>query len=260
MAWLLAGYVIVAAGMGLLWLLQRRIGDAGVVDVGWSLSLGLLAGILAVGGEGDASRRALLAVLAGAWSLRLGTHLLIDRVLARGEDGRYQMLRESWGARQQPYMFLFFQAQALIAVLFAVPFLVVAGNPRSLGPLDVVAVALWLVAVGGEAVADRQLARFKADPANKGRTCRVGLWSVSRHPNYFFEWLHWFAYVVLAVGAPHAWLSLLGPVAMLLFLLRVTGIPYTERRALLSRGEDYARYQREVSPFIPWFSRKERVS
>ena len=261
MAWhasslLLSGVLGVAIAMAALWLVQLRTRDAGIVDVGWSLSLGVLAAWLAFGGGGDPGRRALLAVVAGAWSLRLGLHLLIDRVLAHGEDGRYQMLREAWGSREQPYMFLFFQAQALISGLFAIPFAVIAFNPRPLGPLDLAAVVIWLIAVVGESVADRQLARFKSDPSSKGRTCRVGLWSVSRHPNYFFEWIHWFTYVILAIGAPHAWLALIGPVVMLLFLLRVTGIPYTEKRALLSRGEDYARYQREVSSFVPWFPRK----
>jgi steroid 5-alpha reductase family enzyme len=66
----------------------------------------------------------------------------------------------------------------------------------------VLAVAIWAGSVVGEAVADRQLARFRADPAHRGKTCRDGLWRYSRHPNYFFEWLHWFAYVVLPSVRP----------------------------------------------------------
>jgi steroid 5-alpha reductase family enzyme len=115
----------------------------------------------------------------------------------------------------------------------------------------VAAVATWLVAVGGEWLADRQLAAFRADPGNRGRTCRAGLWAWSRHPNYFFEWLHWFAYLWLAIGSRLWWLALTGPVVMLLFLYRVSGIPWTEAQSLRSRGEDYARYQREVSAFFP---------
>ena len=113
------------------------------------------------------------------------------------------------------------------------------------------AILTWVVAVGGEWLADRQLADFRADPANRGRTCREGLWGWSRHPNYFFEWLHWFAYLWLAVGSHLWWLALIGPVLMLLFLYRVSGIPWTEAQALRSRGEDYVRYQREVSAFLP---------
>ena len=113
---------------------------------------------------------------------------------------------------------------------------------------------LWAgpgAAGSGEAVADHQLAKFRQDPANRGQTCRVGLWAWSRHPNYFFEWMHWFAYLVLALGSARWWLALSGPVLMLLFLYRVSGIPWTEAQSLRSRGEDYRRYQREVSAFGP---------
>ena len=102
--------------------------------------------------------------------------------------------------------------------------------------------------------ADTTLARFRADPVNKGKTCREGLWRYSRHPNYFFEWTHWLAYAAMAPGEWQVWLS---PALMLYFLLRVTGIPATEAQALRSRGEDYRRYQAETSMFIPWFSRRD---
>jgi steroid 5-alpha reductase family enzyme len=109
----------------------------------------------------------------------------------------------------------------------------------------------------GESVADRQLGRFKTRPGSRGLACREGLWRYSRHPNYFFEWLVWIAYSLLAWPAPHGYLALPIPLLMLFFLLRVTGIPYTEAQALRSRGEAYARYQREVSAFIPWFPRRQ---
>ena len=86
---------------------------------------------------------------------------------------------------------------------------------------------------------------------SRGRVCREGLWGWTRHPNYFFEWIHWWAYVLLGVGAPHGWLTLGGPVVMFLFLTRVTGIPPTEARLVESRGEEYRRYQREVNAFFP---------
>jgi steroid 5-alpha reductase family enzyme len=117
----------------------------------------------------------------------------------------------------------------------------------------VLAVAIWAGSVVGEAVADRQLARFRADPAHRGKTCRDGLWRYSRHPNYFFEWLHWFAYVVLAIGSPWAWLSWCGPVVMYVFLRWISGIPYTEAQALRTRGEEYREYQRTTPMLFPWF-------
>ena len=123
---------------------------------------------------------------------------------------------------------------------------------------DHIGLATWLASVGGEALADRQLARFRADPRHRGKTCRAGLWRYSRHPNYFFEWLHWFAYVLLAVGSPIAWLAWSGPVVMYVFLRWISGIPWTEQQALRSRGEDYARYQRSTPMLIPWFPKEDR--
>jgi len=100
-------------------------------------------------------------------------------------------------------------------------------------------------------MADRQLAAWREDPANAGRTCRAGLWAWSRHPNYFFEWLHWLAYPLLAVGLPLGWTVWFVPALMLLLVLKVTGIPPTERRSLERRGDDYRAYQRSTSAFIP---------
>ena len=118
------------------------------------------------------------------------------------------------------------------------------------------AVILWVVAWLGEAVADAQLAKFKADPASKGRTCRVGLWRYSRHPNYFFEWLTWVAFAWFATSSPNGWIGWISPALILYFLLRVTGIPATEEQALRSRGENYRRYQETTSAFLPWFPKK----
>ena len=107
--------------------------------------------------------------------------------------------------------------------------------------------------MAGESIADRQLAAHRNNPSNQGKTCRNGLWRYSRHPNYFFEWLHWFSYAFLTVGLGAGWVmaSLAGPVVMLVFLYRVTGIPYTEAQALRTRRADYVEYQRTTSAFIP---------
>jgi steroid 5-alpha reductase family enzyme len=137
--------------------------------------------------------------------------------------------------------------------VLAGPFFVAAADPSpTLHPLLILGAALAFASVIGEGVADAQLRRFKADPANRGTVCRVGLWSWSRHPNYFFDWLVWCAFVLLALGSPWGWVTIVSPALMLYFLLRVTGIPATEAHALRSRGAAYARYQREVSAFIPW--------
>jgi len=177
--------------------------------------------------------------------------------MCRERRAWYLPLRSKWGDRAQSRFFVFFQLQALVDMIFSLPYLVAMTNPTpGLGVWGLAGVLVWVVAVVGEALADRQLAAFRADPANRGRTCRVGLWRASRHPNYFFEWLHWWSYVLLAVGSPWWALTLVGPALMLFFLFKVTGIPATEAQALASRGEDYRDYQRTTSAFIPWFPRR----
>lgn len=251
-AWGLSGVLMAA-----LWAVQRRTGDAGVVDVGWSAGLGIAAVAQALLSGAPAERRVLVAVLAGTWSARLATYLYRDRVRGKEEDGRYRKLRAEWGPAAQRNMFLFFQAQALSIGILSLPYVLALTNPRgTLGPADAAGACILVLAVAGESVADRQLARFRADPANRGRTCRAGLWRFSRHPNYFFEWLQWWAWVPLAWGSPLWWASLAAPAVMLYLILKVTGIPPTEARALETRGEDYRAYQRTTSAFVPWFPRE----
>jgi hypothetical protein len=114
-----------------------------------------------------------------------------------------------------------------------------------------VAAGVWLLSVGGEAWPTASWPASAPNPANKGRTCRDGLWRYSRHPNYFFEWLHWFTYVLLAVGSPLWWLAWAGPLLMYVFLRYLSGIPFTEKQALRSRGDDYRAYQRSTPMFFP---------
>ena len=246
---------VMVAVMFSLWLLQRRTQNAGWVDVGWSAGVGLVGGLFAAFAPGDFARRILVGALIVLWAARLALHIL-RRVVGEPEDGRYTRLREEWGDAAQSRLFRFYQIQAVLAVLFALPVLVVAADTRpGLGIREAVAVSIWCAAVVGEWIADRQLTRFRRDPANRGRTCRVGLWRTSRHPNYFFEWVHWWTYVVAGLGAPWWGVTLLGPVLMLFFLLKVTGVPATEQRAALSRP-DYEEYRRGTSAFVPWFTRR----
>tara|TARA_B100000686_G_scaffold348069_1_gene438249 strand:+ start:2274 stop:3065 length:792 start_codon:yes stop_codon:yes gene_type:complete len=258
LAFLIYLWVFMAFVMVWLWLYQNKYQDAGIADVGWSYGLAGAAIYFSWIGDGEENRRFLLTFLASIWGIRLGTYLLIDRLLrAKEEDGRYQYLRRHFGERAQRGFFWFFQGQALFVVIFAIPFWVVAWNPNpGLTIWDLIGTIAWIAANAGEWLADKQLFDFRSNPKNKGKVCQIGLWRFSRHPNYFFEWVHWWSYVALSIGSSLWWLALVGPTFMGYLLIRVTGIPYTESQALRTRGDSYQAYQKTTSPFFPWFPKE----
>jgi steroid 5-alpha reductase family enzyme len=251
----LTGFAGLAGLFSLVWLVQLRTRNAGLVDAVWSWSLGLLAVLYAAAGTAPAPLRGLLAVLGGLWGLRLGTHLFL-RNHGRPEDGRYRRLRQQWGAGADRKLFWFFQLQVVFSMLLSLGFAAVAWSPvaPAAGWL-LCGAAVWLVAVAGEGLADWQLERFKQDPAAAGQVCRRGLWRYSRHPNYFFECLHWLAYVPLAAASPWWWLTLAPPLIMAFLLLKLSGVPVTEAQTARSRP-GYAEYMRTTSVLIPWPPRK----
>lgn len=251
---LLIGWGIAASLLWSLYLLQRRTRDATAVDAGWAASLVLLAVLYAAFAPGHTSHGVLIACLAGLENLRLASVVL--RRIGRGEDTRYRELRGRWRAkgREQWSFAIFYQAQAALAALLSVPLLLAAFNGHDgLEPLEWAGAAVWTGGALFEAAADRQLRRHKKRPQNKGKTMRSGLWRYSRHPNYFGQWLTWIGYALVATAAPWGWLAWFAPALMLYLILYVTGVKPSEEAAIKSRGEDFRRYQRETSPFLPWF-------
>lgn len=255
---LLQVWLMSALVMSVAWFFSMRVKNVGYVDVVWAGLMAAAAVLVSVQGDGTDLPRALVALFGCLWGARLCIHLL-KRVMHEPEDGRYQALRAAWNGSPAKF-FVFFQMQALIVAMFSIPFYAAASrHSAEVCVWTLGAIGIWLISVFGEYLSDKQLADFRNNPKNKGKTCRSGLWAYSRHPNYFFEWLHWFSYVLLAVNSEYFWYSWLGPIVMLAFLYRVSGIPWTEAQSLRSRGDDYRLYQNEVSAFIPWFPRS-RIS
>lgn len=246
---------VVIAAKSLAWVIQWRSGNGGMVDPIWAWTLGGLAVLYAGLGSAPMEVRVALALMGGLWGLRLGTHLFM-RNWGKPEDWRYAKFRAQWGARAQFNMFWFFQFQNLFTLMLsASAFIVVAWRPDN-PPLLAFAAAgfLWLVSVLGEGLADAQLERFRTRPENRGQVCRDGLWRYSRHPNYFFETVHWLAYVALAWGAPLGWVTLAAPVVMAFLLMKLSGVPLLEKEMML-RKPGYAEYVRTTSALVPWFPR-----
>lgn len=252
--WMAQGTAVIAVLMFILWLLHFPLRNAAVVEVGWAMGLALLAMIYAVHGSGYWRRTLILLPMVVLWGLRLGFYLLFTRVNGQPEEGRYAELRRKWGSNIGVKFLLFFEFQAVLCGVLSLPFLLALHDPlKGIEELETAGAWIFAVAFLGELTADWQLARFKRDPKNKGRVCNAGLWRYSRHPNYFFEWLIWVSFALVASSAQYGYLGFLSPLLILYFLLRVTGIPATEKQALRSKGDAYRKYQKSTSPFIPWF-------
>jgi steroid 5-alpha reductase family enzyme len=234
------------------WWLQLRTRNAGLVDPIWAFTLGSLALIYAAAGSAPPGVRAALAIMGGGWGLRLGLHLWL-RNAGKPEDFRYARFRAQWGAAADRNMFWFFQFQNVFTLaLSASAFMPAAFRADAPPPAAFLLAALiWIVAVAGEGLADRQMETFRANPMNKGRVCREGLWRYSRHPNYFFECVHWLAYLPLAWGAPFGWATLAAPAIMSWLLLKLSGVPLLEAE-MVKRRPGYAEYIRTTNALIPW--------
>lgn len=236
--------------MLVFWLVSVKTRNAGWVDVGWSITLVLLAGLFAwrFGGQ-----RAWIAFgMVSVWGVRLAVHVATRLLGDKSEDPRYQKIRADWGKTAGVRFFFFYQLQAVVNIVLAWPFYLAASNSdRGFGAWEYAGLFLWAVGVFGEKTADRQLAVFKKNPSSRGKVCRDGLWAHSRHPNYFFEWIVWIGYFVFACGSPYGWTSAIAPALMLYFVLFVSGIPPAEAQSLRSKGDAYRAYQAEVPAFFP---------
>lgn len=242
--------------MTVLWAVTEWLKDSSLVDTAWSLCIALLGLHFLSQPESRTVHSFAAGTLLLLWALRLSIYIF-KRNHGKGEDPRYTELKNKWGEKQKIRMLQFFWMQGAAAALFSLPFILVGMNTApGISIVEWLGAAGVLAGIAGEASSDASLARFKANPANRGKTCRDGLWNYSRHPNYFFEWLTWCGFALFASASPMGWLAWLCPAAMFHFLVNVTGIPKTEEQALKSRGDDYREYQRTTSKFIPWFKKK----
>lgn len=251
--------VALASIMTAAWVIQRNTGNSGWIDACWSLGTGSTATAAALMPVASTSwhwRQVLVAGLAAAWGLRLGLHI-IRRSHAAGDDPRYRALIEQWGADAPRRLFWFLQSQAAVGTVLAMSVALAAHNSDpALRVEDILGLSILVLAFSGEALADRQLRAFKADPANRAKICDTGLWGLSRHPNYFFEWFWWTAFPVIAIDLaghnPFGWLALAAPICMYWVLVHVSGIPPLEQHMLKSRGDAFRDYQRRTREFFPF--------
>lgn len=245
--------------MTLAWVAQQRTKNSGWIDAVWTLAVGTIgvAGALwPISGLDEISNRQLLvAALIAIWAARLGI-FIIQRSASKPDDPRYAKLVEDWGPDARWQMFVLLQKQALVSIPLVISIFLAAHNPTPLlGWADALAVGLFFMSWGGEALADRQLKQFISDERKDSPVCKRGLWRYSRHPNYFFEWLHWLVYPMLAIsldgGYVWGWLALSAPLMMYWLLNYISGIPPLEEHMVRKHGDAYRGYQKETNAFFP---------
>jgi steroid 5-alpha reductase family enzyme len=231
------------------WVLSLVLRDVSIVDVAWGLGFVAVAWVAFAVGDGCTGRRVLLAVLTTLWGLRLAGYIGRRKLRHPGEDPRYGAWREKWGERF-PLVSLFtvFGLQAVLVWVVSLPLQGAATSDDPLGVLDWVGVAVWAIGLACEATGDAQMARFKADPASKGRIMDRGLWRYTRHPNYFGDFTVWWGLYLIALSAG-AWWTIAGPLVITLLLTRVSGKDHLERSMAGRPG--YAGYVSRTSGFVP---------
>jgi steroid 5-alpha reductase family enzyme len=241
--------------MTLLWLVSLRLKDASIVDIFWGVGFILVAWLgCELAPQGYLPRRQLLGVLVTVWRLRLAIHIGL-RNWGKPEDFRYGSWRSEYGGRWWwRSFFQVFLLQGFLLWILSAPILAAqtSGFPAILTPLDWLGALVWLTGFLFEAIADAQLRRFKADPANRGRILTGGLWRFSRHPNYFGEAVLWWGIYLIALAAGRGW-TLFAPLLMTFLLLRVSGVALLERTMKSKPG--YEEYMQRTSPFFPWLPR-----
>lgn len=252
-----AAALFMSLAMTFAWALQRRTGNSGWIDTVWSFAVGASAFALALypaaGDGGLTARQILVASLIAIWSARLGGYIAF-RSAGAAEDPRYAWLMQEWGEDGGRRLFTFLQVQAAAGLVLALSVFAAAQNDApGLNAKDGLGALIFLAALAGAALSDDQLRRFRADPANRGKVCDAGLWAYSRHPNYFFEWLGWVAFPVIAVSTGHPWglAALAAPALMYVLLVHVSGIPPLEAHMRRSRGAAFDAYCARVNAFFP---------
>jgi steroid 5-alpha reductase family enzyme len=244
------GLAACAAIALLVWVASVPLRDVSIVDSAWSL-LVLAPALVAAALVPQVGPRAPWVLwLAGAWAVRLALYITW-RHWGHPEDHRYRAIR----ARNEPRfawksLYLVFGLQALLAWLVALPLVAAVTSSVAWNMFDAVGAALCLVGLVIEALADAQLARFKADPGNRGRVMATGLWRYSRHPNYFGEFCVWWGLGLVALAAG-AWWTVVSPLLMTLLLLKVSGVTLLEKD-IGERRPAYRAYIARTSAFFPW--------
>jgi steroid 5-alpha reductase family enzyme len=243
--------------MTTLWVISVLIKNVSIVDLFWGFGFVVSAIFFFIKTDGYETRKILLLVIVAIWGLRLSIYLAW-RNIGKGEDFRYAQFRKNYGEHRYWWISFFqtFLLQGILMWLISAPLLGAMYNSGnySLGILDFVAIAFWIIGLSFEAGGDFQLARFKSNPSNKGKVLNTGFWRYTRHPNYFGDSSVWWAYGLFCLAA-ESYIPVLGSILMTALIIKVSGVALLEK-SLKDTKPQYKEYIEKTSSFIPWFPKK----
>ena len=243
--------------MSILWIISVIIKNVSIVDLFWGFGFVLTNVFYFISTDGLGLRKVILLILVSIWGFRL-TGYLSWRNIGKGEDYRYKQFRRKYGENRYWWISFFqtFLLQGILMWLISAPLLGAQyhGQEKNPGILDYAGIAFWITGFIFETIGDYQLARFKADPSNKGKVLSSGLWRYTRHPNYFGDSAVWWGYGFLCLGAGSIW-PVLGSILMTALIIKVSGVALLEKN-LVDKKPEYSEYVENTSAFIPWFPKK----
>lgn len=250
---------IVSIYFFLFFIIGQLLRDNSIVDIGWGLGFVVLALVLVARDEFQNTKGLVVLVLVALWGLRL-TIYLFNRNKGKPEDYRYVNLRKRWGtkwARLKAFLNVY-ALQGVMLYIVSLSFMHIFNSEESsLGWLDFIGIAIWVIGYLFEVIGDWQLKTFKSKPENKGRIIRSGLWKYTRHPNYFGEATMWWGIYLLAVTSG-GWFMIASPVVMTLLLLFVSGVPLLEKK--YKNHPEFEQYKQVTPKFFPWFPKSRGTS
>jgi steroid 5-alpha reductase family enzyme len=247
--------LVILGYMATIWIVSLILKNSSIVDIFWGAGFVLSNWVyFALTPDGFPARKWLVSVLVTIWGLRLSLYILW-RNWGKPEDFRYHKWREEEGKRWWWFSFFkVFLLQGFLMWIISAPLLAaqISPTPAKLTFLDLIAALVWFIGFFFEAVGDWQMARFKANPANKGKVLNTGVWRYTRHPNYFGDAAQWWGYYLVAAAVSGGFWTIFSPILMTTLLLRVSGVALLEK-SLKETKPQYREYIETTSAFVPWF-------
>ncbi|NMB54815.1 MAG: DUF1295 domain-containing protein [Leptolinea sp.] len=252
----LSASLVILGLMTLLWMVSLVLKNSSIVDIFWGTGFVISAWVyFTLTPDGFPMRKWLMVILVTVWGLRLSLYIFW-RNRGKPEDFRYQVWRKDAGSNWWWLSFFrVFLLQGFLMWIISAPLLAgqIGQKPINLTLVDMLGVFIWVIGFYFESAGDFQLARFKANPENKGKVMDRGVWRFTRHPNYFGDSAQWWGFYLIAV-ASGGWWTIFSPILMTFFLVRVSGVALLEKT--LETRPGYKEYIDRTSAFIPWFPRK----